>query len=166
MGKQMKRKFFTFSALILLIFGACTIDFQGVRIEGCPFCKTEILEAQTFFRSNLVLGLITHKPALPGHVLIIPTRHIERFEELTAQEMAEIAVAIQKIDKRIRETFGYPDYLLLQKNGRGAGQSVPHLHFHYIPAGKCLAFRFLISPWLKPLSAEEISRLKDLLLAV
>jgi diadenosine tetraphosphate (Ap4A) HIT family hydrolase len=164
MGKQMKRKLFTSIALVFLISGACIVDFQRVKGDGCPFCKTGILDTQTFFQSDLVLGLITHKPAVPGHVLVIPKRHVERFEELTVEEMVEIQIAIQKIDRMVRGAFGYKDYVLLQKNGRGAWQSVPHVHFHYLPAARCFALRFLISPWLKPLTTEEIAQLKTALM--
>lgn len=32
-----------------------------------------------------------------------------------------------------KEMYGVNDYVILQKNGEKAGQSVPHLHFHMIP---------------------------------
>ena len=160
----MKKRLFALLALFLLTLLGFHLDFQRFSNEsGCPFCRKEVLDAQTFYEGEGVLGILTYKPAVPGHVLIIPKRHVDRFEELTAEEIAALGVAIQKVDRAVRNAFGHEDYLLLQKNGRGAGQSVPHLHFHYVPAARFLALRFFASPWLKPLKQEEIKLLKETL---
>jgi len=162
----MKKKFFIFLTLSLFFGAALQIDFQrftGNKGGDCPFCRKELLDAQVFYRGDQVLGLLTHKPAVPGHVLIIPERHVERFEELTDGEWVALSNAIKKIDVAVRTTFGTKDYVLIQKNGREAGQAVPHVHFHYLPGTKFLAFRFLLSSWLKPLKAEEIKLLKETL---
>lgn len=148
----------TLSAFFLI---SLQIDYQRVRTSGCAFCQQNILDAQVFFRGEKVLGLITHKPAVPGHVLIVLERHVERFEDLTAEEIAAIQGAIQKIDVAARNLFGHKDYLLLQKNGREAGQSVPHVHFHYLPAAKGLTIGFFVAPWLKPLAPDEMELLRS-----
>ncbi len=63
-----------------------------------------------------------------------------------------------------RKAFGTAPYLLLQKNGKEVGQSVPHLHFHYIPrkAGDSSIFLFIVKMWLsdikKPLSSSEMQQ--------
>jgi histidine triad (HIT) family protein len=155
---QMKK--IVFITLIAAVFSLTLlkVDFQRFSKPGCPFCDKEILERQVFYRGSGALGILTHKPAVPGHVLIIPERHVERFEDLTADEVAAIGDTIKRVDIAVRKTFGYTDYVLIQKNGPGAGQSVPHVHFHYLPATKFFAIRFFISPWLKPLTNEETRR--------
>lgn len=152
----MKKIVLFFICFGLLAFLGAQVDFQRSRKAGCPFCQADILEKQLFYRGDGALGILTYKPAVPGHVLIIPERHVERFEELSEKEIAALGAAIKKVDLAVRKTFGNTDYLLLQKNGKGAGQSVPHVHFHYIPAAKFLTPRFFLSPWLKPLSDEEL----------
>lgn len=159
----MKKIVFIFLTLSVFIVAIFKIDFQISSMDGCPFCQEETLARQVFYRGNGALGLLTHKPAVPGHVLIIPERHVERFEDLTSEELIAIGDTIKKVDIAVRKTFGYTDYLLLQKNGRGAGQSVPHVHFHYLPATKFLAARFFVSPWLKPLTKEELTLLSQAL---
>ena len=161
---HMKKIVFITLALSVFAFGVFKVDFQRFsKPESCAFCDEQILERQVFYRGNGALGVLTHKPAVPGHVLIIPERHVERFEDLTVEELASIGEAIKKVDAAVRKTFGYTDYLLIQKNGKGAGQSVPHVHFHYLPATNFLAIRFLASPWLKPLSGEELRLLNQAL---
>lgn len=149
---------FFFMLPVLFVFNRET----GLE-KSCAFCRDEVLERQTFYTGNRVLGVLTHKPALNGHVLIIPKRHVERFEDLDPDEVEEIFIAVKKIDRAVQETFGNTDYLLIQKNGVMAGQSVPHVHFHYLPGGRFLAFRFLISPLYRPLSREKLRYLKDVL---
>src|SRR5579872_2002288 len=159
----MKKKLFillTFSVFAAVLF---KVDFQRFNKSGCAFCNEEILERQVFYRGNGAIALLTHKPALPGHVLIIPERHVERFEDLTEGEITAIGDTIKKVHVAERNLFGYTDYVLIQKNGKGAGQTVPHVHFHYLPGAKFLALRFLISPWLKPLSDEQTKLLTQAL---
>lgn len=159
---QMKRIFFILLTLSLFTTFILKIDFQRFNQNtGCPFCNSDILERQVFYRGEGGLGILTHKPAVPGHILIIPERHVERFEDLTANEMRGLGETIKQVDRIIRKRFGNTDYLLIQKNGRGVGQTVPHVHFHYLPSSKFLAAKFLISPMLKPLSKEEIKRLNE-----
>lgn len=159
----MKKIVFIALSVSLFLVLASQLDVQRFSKVGCAFCDPEILESQVFYRSNGVLGILTHKPAVPGHVLVIPERHVERFEELTSEEIAALGEVIKKVDVVVRRVFGYEDYVLLQKNGIGAGQSVPHVHFHYLPGTKFLPFQFFLSPWLKPLKSDELRHLRDLL---
>lgn len=163
----MKKKITLFLIPAVLAVILVQIDFQAINrsaaCKACAFCEKDILDRQVFYQGNGALGLLTHKPAVPGHVLIIPQRHVERFEDLSSEELAAISDCIKKVDGAVRKTFGNKDYILLQKNGRGAGQSVPHVHFHYLPGVKFLALRFLLSPWLKPHKEEDLRLLNEAL---
>lgn len=128
--------------LKLLIFLCFACMLEGT----CAFCDADVLERQTFYEDDLVRALYTHKPIYPGHCLIIPIRHVERFEMLTDEEITAMGRAIKKVNRAVEEVFHTSAYLLLQKNGAEVGQTVPHVHFHYIPrqAGddSTLAFLF------------------------
>lgn len=161
----MKKFFFIFLSLSLVGLFIFQIDFSKKQEGGCPFCNPEILKRQTFYEGEKILGILTYKPATQGHVLIIPKRHVERFEDLTAEEIQELAQGIKKIDPIIRKNFGNTDYLLLQKNGKTAGQSVPHVHIHYLPASRFLIAKYFFSNWKKPLTQDEQLEIKKLLSA-
>src|SRR5579871_6860426 len=92
----------------------------------CPFCDPEVIQKHMVGQDELGLVLYTHKPMTEGHTLIIPKRHIERFEELTEEEMISIYHLIKRIDAAASKTLGTKSYLLLQKNGKEVGQTVPH----------------------------------------
>jgi histidine triad (HIT) family protein len=128
----------------------------------CAFCDNDILNRQKFYEDDLVFALYTHKPILPGHCLIIPKRQVERFEELTDQELTQMGRVIKKVNQAAQQLFKTSSYLLLQKNGPEAGQSIPHVHFHYIPKkeGDRSSIKFLFKMYManffKPISADEM----------
>jgi diadenosine tetraphosphate (Ap4A) HIT family hydrolase len=130
----------------------------------CAFCDGAVLERQTFYEDDLVLALYTHKPILPGHCLVISKRHVERFELLTDEETLRIGQVIKMVHQAVSENFGTSSYLLLQKNGLEVGQTVPHVHFHYVPrqAGDSSSLLFVLKMYLAnlkaPISSEEMQQ--------
>jgi diadenosine tetraphosphate (Ap4A) HIT family hydrolase len=119
-----------------------------------------VLDTQVFYSGEKTAALINYQPAIPGHTMIIPKRHVERIEDLTPEEMAEIGQTIQKVDRAIKKIYGNTGSLILQKNGKEAGQSVPHVHFHYYPRNESdgqawFIYRILKASWEAPMRLEE-----------
>lgn len=137
-------KYFVFALGFFFLLGSCT--GKNPLDQSCPFCNREILERKKFYEDELTYAIYTHKPILPSHCLIIPKRHVERFEDLSTQEITQIYKVIKKVDRAFSQSFNTSSYLLLQKNGFEAGQSVPHVHFHYISRkkGDSSALKFMI----------------------
>lgn len=135
--------------------------------EACAFCDPAVLKRQTFYEDDLVIALYTHKPIYPGHSLIIPKRHVERFEGLTDAEITQIGRVIKKVNQAVMKVFGTSSYLLLQKNGAEVGQTVPHVHFHYVPrkAGDDSTIQFLANMYIAnlkpPISQDEMRDVVD-----
>lgn len=160
-----KKIFFWFGLLFLLLGGlyffTVKIFAPKMPIGYCPFCDENVLERQKFYEDELVIALCTHRPIFPSHFLVIPKRHVERFELLTDAEISDIGKVIKKVNGAAENAFETASYLLLQKNGREVGQSVPHLHFHYIgrKAGDDSITRFFVNAFLAqtkpPLSMRE-----------
>lgn len=115
---------FTFVALSL--FGAC------------PFCNPVILEKETIYKGKDVVVLYCLTPATDGHILIVPRRHILRFEELNSSELLETHEIISKMAKMFKDIYSASDYMIVQKNGMFAGQTQPHVHFHAIPCSESI----------------------------
>lgn len=132
----------------------------------CAFCNPQVLKTHTFYEDSLVQGLCSYKPVKPGHCLAITKRHVEKFDELSDEEFSAIGKLIKKINLAIQKINGSSEYIILQKNGKGVGQSVPHVHFHYIPQNKTnhddfstinIWWNFIISFFRKKLTQEELS---------
>lgn len=45
------------------------------------------INGQIFYHTKLCLGLVNLKPLVPGHVLVIPKRIVERYADLTTDEV-------------------------------------------------------------------------------
>ncbi len=128
------RKILILLLLLILGIGLDYVTSAPKTISSyCAFCDSKVLENQKFYEDDTVLALYTHKPILSGHVLVIPKMHHEVFHELTDQEIQSIGQTIKKVNIAVEKVFGTKSYLLLQKNGAESGQTVPHVHFHYIP---------------------------------
>lgn len=130
--------------------------------DSCAFCDPAVLNNQKFYEDELVLALYTHRPILSGHCLIVSKRHVERFEMLTDAEISQIGRVIKKVNQAIEKVFDTSSYLLLQKNGLEVGQSVPHIHFHYVPrkAGDDSTIQFIAKMYIanakQPISQDEM----------
>lgn len=169
----MRRKILiTFICIGVLLGGVYFLDVSGpkeLNRQACAFCNEEIVNHQKFYEDDVVVAMLTHKPILPGHVLIIPKRHVERYEELTDDEIVHIHHAIQKVHQIVSKVFGTSSYLLLQKNGVEVGQTVPHVHFHYIPRETGdrsmlkFLFYFYISNFKQPMSEAQLTKSLELL---
>lgn len=99
----------------------------------CPFCNPDVIERQTVAETEKFRVFYCLTPATDGNLLLIPKRHMTRFEELNKEEAAELFQLIQKTQEVFKKHYGLSDYLLVQKNGKNAGQSVDHIHVHAIP---------------------------------
>jgi diadenosine tetraphosphate (Ap4A) HIT family hydrolase len=161
-----KLVFFTL-ALCTLFLSFYFIHRSSSSDTYCAFCDPKVIEAQKFYEDDVIIALYTHKPAMPGHCLIIPKRHVERFESMTDQENAHTYSAIKKINKAASRVFETSSYLLLQKNGRECGQSVPHVHFHYIPrkAGDDSVVKLIFKIWIadakKPIDPSKMKEIVE-----
>lgn len=130
--------FICLTGSFFIVFSFRTSQNGSIPVSNtyCPFCDMKVLNSQKFYEDELVTALYTHKPIYPGHCLIIPKRHSARFEMLTDEEILQMGRVIKKVHLAATKVFKTSSYLLLQKNGREVGQSVFHVHFHYIPRMK------------------------------
>jgi histidine triad (HIT) family protein len=156
-----KRLLIILSILAVTAWVSAKFDFK--KPPPCAFCEKETLDAQEFARDSGVIALLTYKPVTTGHVLIIPARHVENFEELTEYEIAAMGKMVKKIDRVIKARYGNTSYILLHKSGEDAGATVPHAHMHYLPRYPkenhlIFALRFWFIPLLKPISQVEIAK--------
>lgn len=88
------------------------------------------------YEDETVLAFHDIAPKAPVHVLIIPKQHLTGLQDAGPADAAllgQLLVTINKIAAQlgVQET----GYRLITNAGTGAGQEVPHLHFHLL-AGK------------------------------
>ena len=128
----------------------------------CPFCNPAVIERQGVAETDTMRVLYCLTPASDGNLLLVPKRHMTRFEELNPQEASDLFRVIQKTQEVFKKYYGLSDYLLVQKNGKNAGQSVAHIHVHAIPCPDNMELTRVFN-YRSPIASEEMKKWVDTL---
>lgn len=128
---------------------------------NCPFCD-DLKEQETLIHktkySQVAINLHSLKK---GHLMVMPLRHVEKYNDLTQEEAKDIFDLIEFFSEIIKKTYGdYPIITINPINGR----SLPHLHIHLVPTK--INTRSYISltdkvPEREELTKEEIIEIKN-----
>lgn len=105
-------------------------------IFTCAFCKIvrgEDCKVREIARNSKVIAFFPTNPALLGHCMVIPRRHVESFSDLTDEEVKDVMLAAQSLSKGVQQAFEPDGLNIIQSNGEAASQSVPHVHVHVLP---------------------------------
>ncbi|KAI0275273.1 diadenosine 5',5'''-P1,P4-tetraphosphate asymmetrical hydrolase [Gloeopeniophorella convolvens] len=97
------------------------------------FFSTFEVTRQAFHRTTLAFAIVNLKPIVPGHVLVCPTRPAARLADLRADELGELMCAVQRVGGVVERAYGADGLTVACQDGRAAGQTVPHVHFHILP---------------------------------
>ncbi len=103
----------------------------------CIFCKIVNGEIpnKTVLENDNFLAFEDINPQAKIHVLIIPKVHIQSFNEMTPNIMADMTTFIQEVALSLGVKSD--GYRLITNIGTNGGQEVGHIHFHLL-AGKQL----------------------------
>ncbi len=101
--------------------------------DDCLFCQIvagEIPSAMVH-EDDLVVAIRDIAPRAPTHILVMPRAHIPSAAEL-AEDHGPLLGRLFAVAADLAREEGIVDggYRLTINVGRGAGQSVPHLHLH------------------------------------
>lgn len=110
---------------------------RKVEDPGCPFCTIPALddaEGLVITRGELVYAVLNIHPYNPGHLMVLPYRHVAGLEELTEDEAAEV-MSMTRAAVRTIKAVSRPAALNVGINlGRAAGGSLAdHFHQHVVP---------------------------------
>ncbi|OBZ68369.1 Bis(5'-nucleosyl)-tetraphosphatase [asymmetrical] [Grifola frondosa] len=97
------------------------------------FFSTIEVTRQAFYRNALSYAIVNLKPIVPGHVLVIPTRPVLRLADLSPPELSSLMSAVQHVGKVVEHAYGADGLTIACQDGKAAGQTVPHVHFHLLP---------------------------------
>ncbi|KDO23096.1 hypothetical protein SPRG_11940 [Saprolegnia parasitica CBS 223.65] len=93
--------------------------------------------SEVFYESTHSVALVNLKPIVPGHVLVIPKRRIDRFTNLDADEVADLwqSAQVGRPPRPLLQCIHYnaPAFTFSMQDGAAAGQTVPHVHVHVLP---------------------------------
>ncbi len=85
------------------------------------------------YRDELFLISINLYPYNPGHLMLVPLRHIESPEELNDTEALRLHHLQSKSLGVIRELYPAAGFNIGYNLGPAGGGSIKHLHLHLVP---------------------------------
>lgn len=111
-----------------------------IALQECLFCRIVRREipAQIVHEDEQALVFKDITPQAPTHLLVIPKTHLGSLSASTDGDAALLG-HLQRIACRVAESAKLASFRLVTNNGKGAGQSVDHLHYHLL-AGRPMAW--------------------------
>ena len=85
------------------------------------------------FEDADVVAFLDIQPVNLGHVLLVPKVHHADLTELPEPLAAHTASLLPRLCRAIRAATGADGFHVIVNNGRAAGQTVEHGHWHIIP---------------------------------
>ena len=98
----------------------------------CPFC-TLPTDRATITESAAVYAIFDKFPVSKGHALVIPTRHVSNYFDLTLQEQTDCLIMLNEVKAILQKQFNPDGFNVGINIHAAAGQTVPHAHIHLIP---------------------------------
>jgi ATP adenylyltransferase len=103
----------------------------------CPFCRIismDDAEGLVIARGGTVYAVLNLYPYNPGHLMVVPYRHVADYPDLTIHETAELASFTQRAMLASRRAAVPHGFNIGINQGSVAGAGIAaHLHQHVVP---------------------------------
>ena len=105
---------------------------------GCPFCRIGAADASAddlvVARGESVYAVLNLYPYNPGHLMVLPYRHVADYGDLDDAETAELAAFTKAALRAIRAVSSPHAFNVgLNLGGAAGGSLADHLHQHVVP---------------------------------
>ena len=107
---------------------------------GCPFCvlpgrgPEHDRETLVVHRGTTAFVILNAYPYNPGHLMAVPYRHLSEVEELSTEEVHELASLCQRAVRALKASSGPHAFNIGLNVGALAGAGIAdHIHQHVVP---------------------------------
>ncbi len=99
--------------------------------KDCVFCKiiSGEIPSEKVLETEHCIVIKDINPQAPVHLLVITKEH---FDDITQVNDRDVAADIINAINRVASELNLKDFRVVNNRGRGAGQSVFHVHFHIL----------------------------------
>ena len=104
-------------------------------MEDCIFCKIIRGEIPSYkvHETEDVFVMLDINPLSKGHLLVLPKEHYQDIHDIPEEILMEISSVTKQMAERLKERLNPEGIIIMQNNGKRAGQSVFHFHIHIKP---------------------------------
>jgi histidine triad (HIT) family protein len=102
-------------------------------MADCLFCRIVRREipADIVHEDEQALVFKDVHPQAPTHLLVIPKKHLGSLSASSEEDLPLLGY-LQRVACRMATQAKLSSFRLVTNDGRGAGQSVDHLHYHLL----------------------------------
>lgn len=104
-------------------------------VKSCLFCRIIAGEipGAIAYRDDRIVAIKDINPQAPMHLLVLPQRHIETLNDLTAEDDGLVGEMVRRAAALAKE-HGYAErgYRTVFNCNADAGQTVFHIHLHVL----------------------------------
>ena len=104
---------------------------RALTPDDCPFCPP--IAATPLLEAGRAFAVFDRFPVNPGHVLVLPRRHVADIFELTEGELRDVLRLLSLARQRIAAHYPVAGFNVGVNVGDAAGQTIAHAHVHLIP---------------------------------
>lgn len=127
---------------------------------SCIFCKIasgEIPSARVLETGDAV-AFLDINPVNAGHILVLPRGHYPALADLPDDLAGHAASLLPRLCRAVQAATGSDGLNIIVNNGRAAGQTIDHVHWHIVPRFHDDAVNW---PWPhSPYSGDELSQMQ------
>jgi len=111
---------------------------QMEKPEGCILCEKPSQDNDALnyilYRGEKNFVIMNSYPYNPGHLMVVPYRHVASLDELTSEEHHEHFEIVSRSIKVLRQVFNPSGFNIGINMGKIAGAGIDdHFHTHIVP---------------------------------
>ena len=111
---------------------------KSEKNKGCIFCQlpkeNKDDENLIVYRGEHAFAIMNNYPYNPGHVMVVPYRHVGNFEDLNKEEVEDIYRVSKLLIMAIKNVMNPQGFNIGMNIGRVAGAGIEeHIHLHIVP---------------------------------
>jgi len=101
----------------------------------CSFINQDLCkENLVLYKGKHAYVVMNKYPYNNGHIMVVPNKHVDSFEKLTAEEYDYLCKLLKESIKVVNKTYNPQGCNIGMNMGRAAGAGIDqHLHFHIVP---------------------------------
>ena len=98
--------------------------------ETCIFCciAAGTIPSHVVYEDDRLKAFLDIRPIRPGHVLIVPKKHYDYFDDMPPELASEVVHLGQRLGKAMKAAYGVERVAFLF-----TGTDVTHVHAHVLP---------------------------------
>ena len=104
-------------------------------MNDCIFCKiiAGAIPCHKIFENEEVLAFLDIHPCSDGHAVVIPKKHFSEIKDVDDSTWQGLMLGLKTSVELVDKVLAPVGMNVGINNRKGAGQAVPHLHWHIIP---------------------------------